>query len=110
MAKMRSPRYPMWSLPEAVQRVRKIFEVEPHNEMSAEAMVKHMGYQSLSGTAGKALSALKKYGLVEGRGDGLRVSRDALTILTDENAEDQRERASALRRAATSDPLFAVPQ
>jgi hypothetical protein len=99
-------RYPSVSLRDAVSRVTLIYEAEGTNDMTNEVAVKHMGYSSLSGTSMSTLAALKKYGLLEGRGDDIHVTQDAVVIVCDKEIDDQSERADALRRSLSSDALF----
>ena len=106
MAAKRGPSYPLMSLPESIEKARLIYKYEPHNEMSTEAAAVHLGYKSVSGASAQMIANLRKFGLLEGRGDALRLSADALTILVDENAEDQTERREAIRRSALTDGLF----
>lgn len=99
-------RYPAMDLRSAIEGVEKIFNAEGRSIMPPKVAVAHLGYTSLNGASLKALAALKKYGLLEGRGDNLTVSADAVTILVDATVDDQSERRAALQRALTSDPLF----
>jgi len=106
MAAKRGPSYPLMSLPECIEKVRLIYESEPHNEMTTAAAAAHLGYKSVSGASAQMIANLRKYGLLEGRKDQIRLSDDAKTILADEDAEDQSERIKALERAAAYDSLF----
>jgi hypothetical protein len=103
-------RYPAIPLPEAVARVEAIYKQEGKNGMINEVAVRHMGYSSLNGASMSVLAALKKYGLLEGRGDEIKVSHDAVIIVSDRGIDDQTERAEALRRCLLSDPLFSELQ
>lgn len=107
MSKVRSPRYPSISLRDAVRLVEAIFNSEHTNTMTSEVAAQHLGYKGLNGASLKILSALKKYGLLEGRADAIKVSRDAVTIIADKDDEDSEERAEALWRVALSNDLFA---
>ena len=98
--------YPAFNLEMAIKRVKKIYEEEPYNEMTFDAAAKNMGYGGRNGTSIKAISTLRRYGLLEGRGDRIKVSRDAVTILADEGLEDQSERSAALLRCLETDSLF----
>jgi hypothetical protein len=89
-----------------VERLAKVYEKEGSRPMSSDVAVQHMGYSSRNGASLTVLAALKKYGLVEGRAEDLRVSRAGIVILSDQGAEDQTERAAALREALVSDALF----
>ena len=64
-----------------------------------------MGYKSLHGNALGVLSALAKYGLLEGRGDETKVSPLAVTIIAHQSGDP--ERARAIMEAAGKPKLFA---
>ena len=104
MAKSRSPNYPAISLPDAIARVEKIYKNEGKNPMSREAIASILDYDGLTGTSIPVISAISKYGLIEGRGDDIHVSSDAVTILID--PEDSDERRSALGRVAVNPRIF----
>lgn len=107
MAKKRGLGYPGLSLPEAIERMRPVIKAEPHNEMISEAVAKHLGYKGLSGASLAMIADMRRYGLLEGRGDQVTVSREALSIITDEHSTDQKERAKALIACAINDSVFA---
>lgn len=104
MANARSPNYPSMSLPEAIERLEKVYAAEHTHKAPSEVVAKALGYQSLNGKSITVLSTLKKYGLLEEVGKELKVSKDGLIILVD--PPDSEERATALRRAAFSPALF----
>lgn len=105
MAKARSPLYPAIGLKEAVHRVRAVYEKDYQNRVPREVIAQHMGYSGLSGKSLGVLSALQKYGLLEGRGDETRVSPLAVKIIAHESGTP--ERAEAIRAAASMPELFA---
>ncbi|MFG1373751.1 hypothetical protein V5F32_16370 [Xanthobacter oligotrophicus] len=105
MAKARSPSYPAISLKEAIERVRGVYEKDYQNPIPRTVAADHMGYQSLNGKSLGVLSALLKYGLLEGRGDDTRVSDLAVRILAYGSGEP--ERIDALQVAASKPELFA---
>jgi len=88
----------------ALQAVRKVLDKDNRNKVSRTALAKHLGHDSLSGPALTKIGALRAYGLVEGSGDELRVSDDAVTALM--APEGSEERKSALVRLATHPHLF----
>lgn len=100
-------RFPTFGLSEALDKAHKIYDREPHNEMSAEAAVKHMGYSGKNGASLGALATVRRYGLLEGRGEQIKVSRDAVTIFADEKNPDQSERIEAIQRCAKAPTVFA---
>ncbi len=104
MARVKSPNYPRLSLGEALTAVRKAFEKDNRNKMSQGALAKHLGHDSLSGPALGKIGALRAYGLIEGHGDELRVSDNAVTALM--APEDSTERALALSALAAKPKLF----
>jgi hypothetical protein len=104
MAATRSPRYPNVSLGEAVVRAKSIYTKEHMSTMSPAVAAEAMGYGGINGASLKTISALRKYGLLEGRGDDVRLSKDAQTLIIDDsNSPDYR---SALRRCALNVELF----
>jgi hypothetical protein len=104
MSRVRSPNYPLFSLPEALDRVRKIHAKENHLAAPREVIAKHLGYGGINGASAKAVSAIVKYGLLEeAGGDKVKVSPLALSILF---PKDDREKAAAILRAAYSPALF----
>lgn len=105
MAKARSPQYPAIGLKEAVDKIAAVYTNDYQNKTTREVIAKHMGYDSLHGKALGVLSALGKYGLLEGRADENRVSDLAVTIIA--HPPGSPERAAALREAAGKPELFA---
>jgi len=104
MAKARSPVYPAIGLKEAVDRVRLVYEKDYTNRVPRAVIAQHMGYSGLSGKSLGVLSALGKYGLLEGRADETKVSALAVAILAHPPGEP--ERIEALKQAATAPELF----
>jgi len=102
--RVRSPNYPAFGLPEAIQKVTDLYKEMHTHSGPREVIVKGMGYNSINGASATAVSALQKYGLLEKSGEGLRVSERALRILHPHNEE---ERRAAIREAAFDPPLFA---
>jgi hypothetical protein len=106
MAKSRSPDYPAIGLREAIERARRVYESGVYQSpVSKEVFAQQMGYKGLSGASLPVLSALSKYGLIEGRGNDTRVSSLAVSIIAHEPGAA--ERANAIREAASKPELFA---
>jgi len=105
MAKNRSPNYPAISLPEAIEKVRAIHDKDRRNKVPKEVIAKHLGYAGLNGASLTVISALSKYGLLEGKGDAMGVTDAGVALLFD--APGSQERMDALRRAAGAPALFA---
>jgi hypothetical protein len=106
MARIRSPNYPALSLPEAIKAVTTIQAKEQHLAAPKEVVAKHVGYASLHGLAGRVISAIEKYGLLEEvNGDKVKVSSLAMSILFPATPE---EKHAAIKEAAFKPPLFAA--
>jgi hypothetical protein len=104
MAKTRSPEYPAISLKEAIERVKLVYDKDYQNRLPKHVIAEHMGYKSLSGASLPVLSALTKYGLLEGRGDETRVSDLAVALIAHEPGTP--ERMQALKQASVLPELF----
>jgi hypothetical protein len=104
MAAPRSPNYPQVSLVRALEDIKKVAAKDDRNKISPAAVAEHLGYTTLNGAAQVALSVLKKYGLLDGKGDKLGVSDTAYTIV--HASADSPEYQAAVRKAALAPSLF----
>lgn len=104
MAKARSPNYPMLDFGAALQAARKAYINDHRNKMSRIVLAKHLGHDSLSGPALGKIGALRAYGLIDGNGDELRITSEAVHAL--EAPEGSPERASAISQMALRPKLF----
>lgn len=100
----RSPNYPAMSLPEAIKLVEKIYKDSQRYPANSEAFAKILGYKSLSGRALRVIATLSAFGLLEGRGDELRVSDLGESICID--PKDTPGYANAVRQAAHMPPIY----
>jgi hypothetical protein len=105
MAKARSPGYPTIGLREAIEKVKLVYEKDYQNRIPRRVVAEHMGYQSLNGKSLGVLSAVSKFGLLEGRGEENCVSDLALQIIA--HAPGTPERSQAIADAASRPDLFA---
>lgn len=104
MSKHRSPNYPAIGLRDSVEAVRTIYDKEKKTNVSGAVIAGNLGYSSLSGNARTKISALKKFGLLDGdERKGMRVSDLAVRILYPSGARDQ---AVSLQEAALNPDLF----
>lgn len=103
-AKTRSPNYPILNLEEALERVREIYKKQHTHPATREVIAKLIGYSSLNGASGTVISALGKYGLLEGRNDQLHVTPLALDLILHRKGDP--EYTDALRTAAFLPALF----
>jgi hypothetical protein len=102
--RQRSPNYPNLSLPDAIARVRRVFDADRRAPLDRSVVAKHMGYSGISGAADKTIGSIMQYGLLERVGKGeVRVSQTAVDIFHPENVDQRR---AAIATAALMPPLF----
>lgn len=105
MAKTRSPNYPGFNLGDAIERVRRIYRTEHTHPAEREVIARDLGYTSLNGASLTAIATITQYGLLEKAGEnGLKVSKDAVTII--ELPQGNPERSEAIKKAAFTPKLF----
>lgn len=102
--KTRSPNYPAVGLEDAVQRLKRIYETQRRYPATREILVKLMGYGTLNGASSTVVSALSKYGLLEGQGEKLRVSEMGQDIVL--HRKGDQEYTEAIRTAAFMPAFF----
>jgi hypothetical protein len=73
-------------------------------EVPSEIMAQALGHEALTGAARTKLASMRQYGLLEGRGDKLRLTDRAFRIL---HSPDEKDVVEALAEAAYAPPLFA---
>lgn len=101
---MRSPNYPQLSLPEAINKAQILYAAIHTAKTTPEKVVERLGYSSLNGRSMGVLSALKKYGLLAGKGEELALTHDAVIIF--ERPDEHPEKQEAIRKIALLPPLF----
>lgn len=104
MARNRSPQYPSIGLPEAIKKARLVWERDYQTKLPREVIAEHMGYKSLNGKSLGVISAVGKYGLLEGRGERTHITDLAVNIFAHEMGEPAR--MQAVMQAATEPSLF----
>lgn len=77
----RSPSYPVIPLAEAIEKVRDIYKHEKKSLTTADVIAAHLGYKYAKGNGGRAVSALRQYGLIEEVSGSLRVSDLGYTLI-----------------------------
>lgn len=100
----RSPNYPALSLSRALEFARRVYDKNHLHKAAPTVVATAMGYTSLNGNSSTAISALKKYGLLEDVGKDLKVTQGALAILVEPVGSP--ERARAIVNAAFLPKLF----
>jgi len=104
MSEARSLKYPNISLSEAINRAAMIYGKEHMSTMTPVVVAEAMGYKGISGASLKTISSLKKYGLLEGRDDSLRLTKDAQVIILD--GPESSDRQAAISRSALKPEVF----
>jgi hypothetical protein len=104
MAKHRSPNCPQIPFAEAIEKGRKVYEKEHTHPAARLVVAQDLGYKGLSGPSLMAIGALRQYGIIEGSGDALHISKDALAYF---EMDDGPEKEEAIKRMVFAPSLFA---
>lgn len=104
MSRSRSPNYPQVGLKEAVQRVTNVYKCDYQSMLTRALTAERLGYSGVNGKSLAVIAALGKYGLLEGRGEEIRVSDLAVRIIA--HPSGSAERRQALAEAAGRPELF----
>lgn len=104
MSRSRSPNYPQIGLKEAVHRVGSVYKRDYQSQLTRNLAAERLGYSGLNGKSLAVLAALGKFGLLEGRGEELRVTDLAVRVLA--FPPGSAERRAALAEAASRPELF----
>lgn len=104
----RSPNYPYIALPEALDRITKLYKEEHRQAAPWGVAATHWSYSPTSSSMDKVVGALNAYGLIDTEGSGddrkLKLSSRALDIVEDQR-EESAERDRAIQDAALSPPV-----
>ena len=104
MGKHRSPNCPQISFAEAIEKGRKVYEKEHTHPAPNTVVAGDLGYSGLNGRSLTQIGALRQYGILEGTGDALHVTEDAVTYF---EMDDGPEKSTAIQRMAFAPALFA---
>src|SRR5260370_8401464 len=85
----RSPNYPSMGLKEALEKARLIYDAEKRSFGSPEVLRADMGYTASTGPAGRALSALKQYGLLDEKDGHYRISDTPSALLNPSHCPEE---------------------
>ena len=78
--RLRSPGYPMISLQEAIERARILWDKDKNNFIPKEAAFKHLGFTHIGGYGARIIAALKHFGLISEKGNGIILTQDAVDL------------------------------
>ncbi len=105
--KERSREYPAIGLGKAIELAERIFKAERFRKFPASTAFAHMGYSGKTGVSAPALSAVKKFGLIEYKGlspdDSAQLSELAKNIFLSTSRD---ERIEALKTALLSPAIY----
>lgn len=104
MAHQRSPNCPQVTFQEVAEKGRLLYQREHTHPANKEVVAQSIGYSGINGRSLSMIGALRQYGIIEGPGEGLRVTEDAVTYF---ELESGAERAAALSRMLFTPPVFA---
>jgi hypothetical protein len=99
-----NPRFPIIPLGEALSRAKMIYEREHLSTLAPAAIAEAMGYKGLNGASLRMIGALRQYGLIEGRGEDAKISKDAQTLIIDDPSSP--DYLAAVRRVALTPSVF----
>ncbi|MBZ5491470.1 MAG: hypothetical protein LAO76_11115 [Acidobacteriia bacterium] len=77
----RSPSYPAFDLGEAIQKAEAVYKAEKRTATTSEVIASHVGYSQATGPGGRAVSALRQYGLLEENAGRYRISDLGYTLV-----------------------------
>jgi hypothetical protein len=103
-SRMRSPNYPGISLEEAVGKIKALYDQDKLVASPKDAALKHMGFEKAHGEAGRVLSALRSFGLIDEVNDRIKLSQRGINIVVRGEADPLR--VEALREAAISPEIY----
>lgn len=98
----RSPSYPAVDLADAITKAEAVYKNERRSATTPEVIAAHMGYSTATGPGGRAVSALRQYGLIEETGGKYRLSDTGYTLIHfDRNSSEWRVAVSEAARRPT---------
>jgi len=104
MANQRSPNCPQITFEEAAAKGRLVYEKEHTHPSPKEVVAQSLGYSGINGRSLSMIGALRQYGILDGSGEALRVTEDAVAYF---ELEGGAERTGALVRMVFQPPFFA---
>src|SRR4029077_1762221 len=100
----RSPSYPVFDLKTATEKTKLVYDSEKRSATTPEVIASHLGYSQANGPGGRAVSALRQFGLIEENAGKYRVSDLGYTLVHYDR--DSAEWKAAAVKAALRPTLF----
>jgi hypothetical protein len=85
----RSPGYPLFDLGRAIEKTKVIYDKERRSATSSDVIASHIGYSAAKGLGGRAVSALRQYGLIEETAGKYRISELGYTLVHFDHDSDE---------------------
>jgi hypothetical protein len=104
MSKHRSPNCPQITFAEAIEKGRKVYDKEHTHPAAKQVVAGDLGYSGMNGRSLSLIGALRQYGILEGSGDALRVTKDAVAYF---EMDDGPEKQQAIQNMLFAPALFA---
>lgn len=104
MAHHRSPNCPQITFADAIEKGRKVYSKEHTHPATKLVVAQDLGYSGMNGRSLTLIGALRQYGILEGSGDALRVTKDAIAYY---EMDDGEEKSEAVGRMVFAPDLFA---
>lgn len=104
MANQRSPNCPQITFQEAIEKGRLVYAKEHTHPAAKDVVAQSLGYSGINGRSLSMIGALRQYGILEGSGDALQITDDAVTYFELDNGDKRNE---ALSRMLFHPPFFA---
>jgi hypothetical protein len=105
MARERSPNYPAYGLPSAIQFAKMVWDQEKRTAVEMEVIARALGSESVSGPVRSKVAAMRQYGLLQSVNGKLKVSDRAITLILQKPGQPDYDQAAA--ESAIAPSLFA---
>jgi hypothetical protein len=105
MARERSPNYPAYGLPSAIQFAKMVWDQEKRTPVEMEVVAGALGSESVSGPVRSKVAAMRQYGLLQSINGKLKVSDRAITLILQKAGQPEYDEAAS--EAALAPSLFA---
>ncbi len=101
---VKSPNWPSIPIKEALEKAKLIYLKDRRTPIHYDVVIEHLGFGSKTGPAGRLVSALRQYGLIEKVGENYRISDKAWNIFN--LPDDSPERQTLIAEAAMKPKIF----
>ncbi len=98
----RSPGYPALDLGQAIQKAELVYKAEKKTATTPDVIASHIGFSQANGPGGRAVSALRQFGLIEESNGKYRISDLGYTLIHyDRNGQEWKAAASEASKRPT---------